>query len=321
MPLNLFHTMVQKSQKWPKTQIKGGSCLKHVKAYTRHPCFSSVTLLCWTITPTKSESVEQSLPRNQKKEAQVGFSLERSTALWSNRPLNMQLPIREGQIFEILSPLQSVFVLRKKGSKTKERMKEEEIEKGDRGPPTRKVFFWFCRTWTKRYLITSQTRVKRVSRIHHRTILRLVRWCIRLTRLTLVCEVIRYRLVQVRQNQKKIYNLSSSCEPVHATLPLNLSRHDRVQAIRFTRGKTQLYGQDDRPDPPVDSRLRPGAISFSPLACLRRSAVAWNQSSAQTVAILSAGRSRVASTLSCVHCTANSMICVHANNYVPSRRH
>ena len=29
------------------------------------------------------------------------------------------------------------------------------------------------------------------------------RWCIRLTRLTLVCEVIRYRLVQVRQNLKK----------------------------------------------------------------------------------------------------------------------
>ena len=40
----------------------------------------------------------------------------------------------------------TVFVLRKKGSKTKERMKEEEIEKGDCGPPTRKVFFWFCRT-------------------------------------------------------------------------------------------------------------------------------------------------------------------------------
>ena len=28
MPRNLFYTMVQKSQKWPKTQIKGGSCLK-----------------------------------------------------------------------------------------------------------------------------------------------------------------------------------------------------------------------------------------------------------------------------------------------------
>ena len=27
MPLNFFYTMVQKSQKWPKTQIKGGSCL------------------------------------------------------------------------------------------------------------------------------------------------------------------------------------------------------------------------------------------------------------------------------------------------------
>ena len=29
MPFDLFYTMVQKSQKWPKTQIKGGgSCLK-----------------------------------------------------------------------------------------------------------------------------------------------------------------------------------------------------------------------------------------------------------------------------------------------------
>ena len=40
-------------------------------------------------------------------------------------------------------------VLRKKGSKTKERMKEEEIEKGDCGPPTRSLFFVrFLRTWT-----------------------------------------------------------------------------------------------------------------------------------------------------------------------------
>ena len=30
MPLDLFYTMVQKSQKWPKTQIKGGSCLKSI---------------------------------------------------------------------------------------------------------------------------------------------------------------------------------------------------------------------------------------------------------------------------------------------------
>ena len=27
MPLNLFYTMVQKCQKWPKTQVKGGPAL------------------------------------------------------------------------------------------------------------------------------------------------------------------------------------------------------------------------------------------------------------------------------------------------------
>ena len=37
--------------------------------------------------------------------------------------------------------------------------------------------------------------------------MRMVRWCIRLTRLALVCEVIRYRLVQVRQNLKKKMSL------------------------------------------------------------------------------------------------------------------
>ena len=84
-------------------------------------------------------------------------------------------------------------------------MKEEEIENGDCGPPTRKVFFFFflrfCRTWTKRCLITSQMRVKRVTRIHRR---RMVWWCNRLTRFTLVCEVTRYRLVLVRQNLKEM---------------------------------------------------------------------------------------------------------------------
>ena len=35
MPLYLFYTMVQKSQKWPKTQIKGGPALKqHLKCVT-----------------------------------------------------------------------------------------------------------------------------------------------------------------------------------------------------------------------------------------------------------------------------------------------
>ena len=59
-------------------------------------------------------------------------------------------------------------------------------------------------------------RVKRVHQIHHRTIFdllrKMVRWCIRLTCLTLVCEVIRYRLVQVRQNLKKkrLFGLAAS---------------------------------------------------------------------------------------------------------------
>ena len=30
MPLNLFYTMVQKSQKWPKLKSRGGSCLKEI---------------------------------------------------------------------------------------------------------------------------------------------------------------------------------------------------------------------------------------------------------------------------------------------------
>ena len=44
--------------------------------------------------------------------------------------------------------------------------------------------------------------------------LRMVRCCIRLTRLTLVCEVIRYRLVQVRQNlKKKTFRVGSPQSP------------------------------------------------------------------------------------------------------------
>ena len=78
------------------------------------------------------------------------------------------------------------------------------------GPARNKRVFLFFYYYLR--FCTSQTSVKRVSLIH-RTILnwgwsggvsvRMVRWCIRLTILTLVCEVIRYRLVQVQQNLKK----------------------------------------------------------------------------------------------------------------------
>ena len=73
-----------------------------------------------------------------------------------------------------------IFLLRKKGSKTKERMKEEETERDDCGPPTRSLFFFeILSDLNQVVLITSQTRVKRVSRIHHRTILSLCLWLAR----------------------------------------------------------------------------------------------------------------------------------------------
>ena len=41
MPLNLFYTMVPKSQKWPKTQIKGGPALKR---HSPHRPFSQLRM-------------------------------------------------------------------------------------------------------------------------------------------------------------------------------------------------------------------------------------------------------------------------------------
>ena len=78
----------------------------------------------------------------------------------------------------------------------------------------------FSLTWTKRYLITSQTRVKRNSRIHRRTIL--VRWCIRLMRLTLVCEVLKCRLVQFCQILQRLLGLAAH-NFYSLSLPLSFS--------------------------------------------------------------------------------------------------
>ena len=44
MPLNLFYTIVQKSQKWPKTQIKGGPALSQLRKKLQLP--ASVIALC-----------------------------------------------------------------------------------------------------------------------------------------------------------------------------------------------------------------------------------------------------------------------------------
>ena len=43
MPLYLFYTMVQKSQKWPKTQIKGGG----VSFIVQIQQSQSIELKCW----------------------------------------------------------------------------------------------------------------------------------------------------------------------------------------------------------------------------------------------------------------------------------
>ena len=104
-----------------------------------------------------------------------------------------------------------------------------------------KPFLRFCWTWTKRYLITSQTRVKHVSQIHHRTILRMVRWCSRLTRLTFVCEVRRYRLVQDKISNEK----TSGWQPAIAFLYLFLFHSLLCLTFFLSRTKISFNKQQE----------------------------------------------------------------------------
>ena len=53
MPLNLFYTMVQKSQKWPKTQIKGGPALSAIDPSRLHLGSRNSS---WSITRLKEYS-------------------------------------------------------------------------------------------------------------------------------------------------------------------------------------------------------------------------------------------------------------------------
>ena len=52
MPLNLFYTMVQKSQKWPKTQIKGGPALNLLVLFRELSgrCGASTRRSCGNVT-------------------------------------------------------------------------------------------------------------------------------------------------------------------------------------------------------------------------------------------------------------------------------
>ena len=78
--------------------------------------------------------------------------------------------------------------------------------------------------------------------------MRMVRWCIRLTRLTLVCKVIRYRLVQVRQNhkkkKKKRYTCRTCCS-LRTSLQLQL-HHDQHQGLRCVRCYARRLGDSRR---------------------------------------------------------------------------
>ena len=104
-----------------------------------------------------------------------------------------------------------IFILRKKRSKTKKRMNEEEIAgKAIAGSQPEKSFFFWDFVGLEPSGTESPRRQESNALAGYTTgpssdgqVVQMVRWCVRLTRLTLVCEVIRHRLVQVRQNLTK----------------------------------------------------------------------------------------------------------------------
>ena len=67
MPLNFVYTMVQKSKKWPKTQIKGGSCLNITDYH-----IANVLKACVTVWHTVSKRLrdekfsETAFPRQRR---------------------------------------------------------------------------------------------------------------------------------------------------------------------------------------------------------------------------------------------------------------
>ena len=71
--------------------------------------------------------------------------------------------------------------------------------------------------------------------------MRMVRWCIRLTRLTLVSEVIRYRLVQVRQNLKKKKKDCGLAARNRLSLSLPLSFSSSSYFLSFSKTKIQTF--------------------------------------------------------------------------------
>ena len=99
------------------------------------------------------------------------------------------------------------------------------------------------------HLITSQSRVKSVSQLHQWNIhRRMVGWCIRKIRLVLMCEMIRYRLVQFQQNLDKTFpagpqspfSISSSSALFLAILPFNQNKKPKLKwMLHYCQAKSQ----------------------------------------------------------------------------------
>ena len=71
--------------------------------------------------------------------------------------------------------------------------------------------------------------------------LKMVRWCIRLMHLTLVCEVIRHRLSQVWQNLKKRRQIGGPQSPLSLSLPLSFFSSSNF--ISFSKQKLTFRGR------------------------------------------------------------------------------
>ena len=75
MPLNLFYTMVQKSRKWPKTQIKGGgSCLNSL-------CLPLVTRRSGELTPLYTSTLLYNNLPSELRSPNISFSLFHCTIM------------------------------------------------------------------------------------------------------------------------------------------------------------------------------------------------------------------------------------------------
>ena len=120
MPLYFFIPLCKKVKNDQKLKSRGpASRLSFCQCYSQF--YEQSSIICRMIKLCFSEIYSRWV-----------FSLH----VWLCNPLQTRF------VLDLDLKIKFIFVLRRKGSRTKERMKEEEKEKGDCGPPTRKDFFW-----------------------------------------------------------------------------------------------------------------------------------------------------------------------------------